>query len=338
MNIKVSLCVVLNLTYSCHVPLTNGLLLASTLCTRIERLENEQERLENEQKAIKTEIKKNKSLILSKIGPTEMQEITAFLKLEINVIDWKPNQDTVSTVTSPEPFTWDKKLNENKQHEKYKDHLSKLLHLPPTMEWYHAKDNQQFLTVLDSPWLPFSIKGTSDLAILNSNYSKAKGQESKGARILFELKKDGTIGSQERYQAQVELILANHWSRYFVLVVLTDLVDYWELIWENSNEINIYFATRDSAVRIIQEYINRENQNIRSRNEFDDDDEYPLSKRRKLNTSVTTSDDVANFSDFANEMTEAQLSQKMVERFLRDIYIPSSPYSQLINTEPSYIA
>ena len=53
--------------------------------------------------------------------------------------------------------------------------------------------------------------------------TKAKGQESKGARVLFELKKDGAIGSQERYQAQVELILANHWSRYFVLVVLTDL-------------------------------------------------------------------------------------------------------------------
>jgi hypothetical protein len=58
-----------------------------TLCTRIERLETKQKRLENEQKAIKTEIKKNKSLILSKIDPTEMQKITTFLKLEINVID-----------------------------------------------------------------------------------------------------------------------------------------------------------------------------------------------------------------------------------------------------------
>jgi len=332
MDIKVSLCVVLNFTCSCHVPLTNGLLeLDPTLRIRIERLETEQ-------KMIKAEIKKNKSLILSKIGLTEMQEITAFPKLEINVIDWEPNQDTVSTVTSPEPFTWDKKLNENKQHEKYKDHLSKFLHLPSNMEWYHAKDNQQFLTVTDSPWLPFNIKGTSDLAILNSNYSKAKGQESKSARILFELKKDGTIGSQERYQAQVKLVLANHWSRYFVLVVLTDLVDYWELIWENSNEICIYFATRDLAVRMIQEYINRESQNIHSRNKFNDDDEYPLSKQRKLNTYTTISDDVANFSDFTDEMTETQLNQKIVECFLRDVYIPSSPYSQLINTEPSYIA
>ncbi|GBB85079.1 hypothetical protein RclHR1_11650006 [Rhizophagus clarus] len=293
---------------------------------------------------IKTEIKKNKSLILSKIGFTEMQEITTFLQLEINVIDWKPKQDTVSTtVPTVTPFIWDKKLNENKQYKEYKDHLSKLLHLPSTMEWYHAKDNQQFLTVTDSAWLPFSIKGTSDLAILNFNYSRTKGQEAKGARILFELKKDGTIGAQERYQAQVELILANHWSKYFVLVVLTDLVDYWEFMWENGNEIYIYFATQDLAVRMIQEYINRESQgsqedrNIHSRSdEFDD--EYPLSKRRKLNTSTMNSNDIANFCDFADEMTETQLDQKIIERFLRDIYIPSSPYSQLINTEsPSYI-
>ncbi|CAG8554103.1 hypothetical protein GLOIN_2v1485529 [Rhizophagus irregularis DAOM 181602=DAOM 197198] len=75
----------------------------------------------------------------------------------------------------------DKKLNKNKQYEKYKNHLSKLLHLPPTMEWYHTKDNQQFLTVTGLPWLPFNIKGISDLVILNSNYSKVKSQESKDA-------------------------------------------------------------------------------------------------------------------------------------------------------------
>jgi hypothetical protein len=35
--------------------------------------------------------------------------------------------------------------------------------------------------------------------------------------------------------------------------------------------------------------------------------------------------DIANFNDFADEMTEMELKQKMVEHFLRDIYIPSSP-------------
>lgn len=49
------------------------------------------------------------------------------------------------------------------------------------MEWYHTKDNQQFLTVTGLPWLPFNIKGISDLVILNSNYSKVKSQESKDA-------------------------------------------------------------------------------------------------------------------------------------------------------------
>ena len=111
--------------------LTNSLLLDSTFCTRIERLEIKQEKLENKQKAIKTEIKKNKSLILSKIGPTEMQEITTFLKLEINVLDWKPNQNTVSII---KPFIWNKKFNENKQYNEYKDHLAKLLHLSQTMK------------------------------------------------------------------------------------------------------------------------------------------------------------------------------------------------------------
>ncbi|CAG8638015.1 4670_t:CDS:2 [Funneliformis caledonium] len=139
-----------------------------------------------------------------------------------------------------------------------------------------------------------SRAGATDLAMLNVDFSKAIGQKANGARVLFELKKIGTIDAPE---------------------VLTDLNDYWKFIWEYGNEICISFVYRNLAIKIIQDHVNQESKNVHQRiGEFDDD--YPLLKRKKF-------DDVASFNDFADEMTEMELKQKNFERYLRDMYIPS---------------
>jgi hypothetical protein len=102
-------------------------------------------------------------------------------------------------------------------------------------------------------WL-CKVKGTFDVTILKKDYSK--GQEANGARLLFELKKVGNIKERERHQAQLQLILANYWSIFHVLVILTDLNDHWEIM----IEIMTCFPSRDLAIHIIQEYINKENE------------------------------------------------------------------------------
>ncbi|RIA99337.1 hypothetical protein C1645_811576 [Glomus cerebriforme] len=88
-----------------------------------------------------------------------------------------------------EPFSWNMNLAENKQYEQYKDYLSKQLSLPSNMEWYSAKDNPQFLTAVGETWLPFDVKGTSDLTIVKINFSKMFGQEAIGIQLLWDLKK-----------------------------------------------------------------------------------------------------------------------------------------------------
>ncbi|CAI2163912.1 5000_t:CDS:2 [Funneliformis geosporum] len=55
---------------------------------------------------------------------------------------------TESTLTTAAGIHADKN-NENEQSNEYKNYLFKIIILPSTMERYEAKDNQQFLTVID---------------------------------------------------------------------------------------------------------------------------------------------------------------------------------------------
>ncbi len=198
------------------------------------------------------------------------------------------------------------------------------------------KNNAQFLSVIDQQWLPFNVKGTSDIAILKKDYSKCLGQEANGARLLFELKKVGNINARERYQAQLQLVLANYWSRFHVLVVLTDLNNHWEIMWEYDREIMTCFPSRDVAINIIQAYINKESSN--ESEESEDVQPYsshrnelgPLAKRKKLDIINTVTNDIADFTDFADKIPITEMKQKLMERFLRETFNPSSTYGQLV--------
>ena len=101
--------------------------------------------------------------------------------------------------------------------------------MPNGLEWFNTKKNQKFLNTINQKWLPFNLKGTTDIAILTKGYSGCMGQERVGCRVVIELKKIGNIDAKARFQTQGELITANHWSNHEVLAVLTDLNDYWEI-------------------------------------------------------------------------------------------------------------
>ncbi|RIA96361.1 hypothetical protein C1645_815541 [Glomus cerebriforme] len=251
---------------------------------RIERLEEK--------------FKQASTVIISKVEDKDIKTITTSLQLKLNVIEF----ESQSSTTSSKKFNWKKDISENMQakgDKGYIKHLSNIIKLPPNMEWYNAKTNQQFLSVIDQQWLPFNIKEMSDIAILNKNYSRCYRQEVIGARLLFELKKVGNIKEYDR-------------------------------------KIMTWFSSQDLAICIIQEYINKEKESEESVNEFAqlETSSYRgefslLAKRRKLDITAITND-IANFKDFEDEIPITEMKQKLIEHFLRETFIPSSTYGQLV--------
>ncbi len=74
------------------------------------------------------------TVIISKIGSTEMKTITSSLKLRINVIEW--NSQNVMT-NSYGVFNWKRNITESMQaegREGYMKHLSEAIQLPSNME------------------------------------------------------------------------------------------------------------------------------------------------------------------------------------------------------------
>src|SRR6266511_2234455 len=118
-----------------------------------------------------------------------MQAIQTALHLKIIMNEWSPEQTIISS--SEPPFTWNMDLSESKQSEEYMKHLNKVISLPSNLKWYDSKKNMKFLTVLGQSWLPFDLKDTTDVAILDKDYSKCLGQEATGIGVFIELKKVG---------------------------------------------------------------------------------------------------------------------------------------------------
>ena len=154
------------------------------------------------------------------------------------------------------------------------------------------------------------------------------GQERVGCRVVIELKKIGNIDAKARFQTQGELITANHWSNHEVLAVLTDLNDYWEILWEYGNEICSWKPTsHQHALQVLQAYVDAESSNFkRKSNEFDEN--YPFLKRKKLTTTNIEISDIADFNDLADEMPEVEIKSKMIERYLREVFANSTSYGQ----------
>ena len=124
-------------------------------------------------------------------------------------------------------FIWNKHT-EDVQADLYLKHLKTNITLPDELEWYNAKKNKNFLNLKNQKWLPFNLKGITDMMILRKRYLEHMGQEIAGYKVIIELKKPENIDSWSQFQMQEELISANHWSNYNILVILTDLNDFWE--------------------------------------------------------------------------------------------------------------
>ncbi|CAB4445170.1 unnamed protein product [Rhizophagus irregularis] len=306
---------------------------------RLSKVETQHEQNDQRLSKVETQLKKANSVLISGIDSVNMQQIKDSLGLRFKVVDWTPIQMNV-TVMQACKFTWSS-LAEDAQCERYLKHLEDVISLPNSLEWYNAKKSQQFLSLTNQTWLPFNLKGTTDIAILKKGYSSRFGQEVNGCIMTIELKKPKYIDSNARFQTQIQLIAANHWSNYDVIAILTDLNDSWEFFWEDEKDICSYKPdSLEVALKILQQLVNTEVNYIgEDSNTVDrlDNDGPPMKRRKKLDTFNVQTNDIANFNDFADIMPDMELKSKLIERYLREVFLPSTQYEQLeTRTETSY--
>ncbi|GBB86313.1 hypothetical protein RclHR1_12730010 [Rhizophagus clarus] len=166
-------------------------------------------------------------------------------------------------ILSHQMFTWSK-LVKDAQSDEYMKYIKEVIKLPSGLEWYNVKKNQKFFNSTNQKWLPFSLKGTTDIAILTKGYLGCMDQKYVRFRIVIELKKVGNVDAKAHFQTQGELITANHWSNH----------------------------------KILQECIDVESSDFKKNLKFEDD--YPFIKRRKLNTTNIGASDVVDLNDFVN--------------------------------------
>jgi hypothetical protein len=102
------------------------------------------------------------------------------------------------------------------------------------------------------------------------------------------------------------------------------LNNFWEFFWEFGNEIRSFKPdSHQHALQVLQVYVD----NVESGfSKFGED--FPLKKRRKLDTTNMQISDVVNFNEFADEMTDAELKTKEIDRYLREVYINSTLFQQ----------
>ncbi|RUS22568.1 hypothetical protein BC937DRAFT_88444 [Endogone sp. FLAS-F59071] len=149
----------------------------------------------------------------------------------------------VTPTTKPiQPFIWgDKKEDTHAQG--YLRWLDSNINLPPNVKFYIASSDVTLLnTTLASRQI--NIKGTLDLAIVDSKNVKS-GNIAGGIRVGIETKK--TVKKADAMQVITELITANIFSEYPVVMLLTNLKEHWQFFWlERGCVVDCVFDLKES--------------------------------------------------------------------------------------------
>jgi len=174
--------------------------------------------------AIREEIREDKKITVS-ISRITRKNLMALLAE--HGLRQKTIQFNVTPTTKPiQPFTWgDKK--EDAHAQEYLNWLNSNINLPLDVEFYIASSKANLLsTTLASS--QFNINGTLDTAIVDCKNVKSRNIAG-GIRVGLEHKKE--IKDSDVAQAIVELITANIFSEYPVMILLTDLGEEWQFFW-----------------------------------------------------------------------------------------------------------
>src|SRR6185295_6022522 len=108
---------------------------------------------------------KQDSVSLSKLGPRAYEDLLKYLNF-----DRKTTEIHVTPVLeSVMPFEWDDRP-EDQQTENYLQWLKDNISIHDKLQWYNASSDKNFLSIYGTSFLPFSITGTADVAIVRKMY------------------------------------------------------------------------------------------------------------------------------------------------------------------------
>ena len=124
-----------------------------------------------------------------------------------------------------------------------------------------------------APWLPFSLRGISDVAIVDRACVSGHAT-SRGLLVVFELEK--VIKDRDAQQALAQLIAADVHSSFPVVTVLTDLNDEWHFFWTEEGAVHQIKADFRLAIQWLNLIVGA-----------DESRSTPFAKRQKLSHPPT---------------------------------------------------
>ncbi len=207
-------------------------------------LQEELQEVKADVRHVKQRLDDSKSVSISKCSVGDVQEIFQDLDLSPEVLSVPDGIQGMEV----EAFVWTD-YSEQSQLVKCKVYLQDNLLVPNNCVWEIVDNNKKFLSVTkESLGSKYSLHGTSDISIIDKSFWVAKMKQS-GILVLFELKKK--VSEEHVRQAQLELIAASAVSQCSPLVVLTDLVDDWNIYWIKDHKICIMVASRPQAFQVL---------------------------------------------------------------------------------------
>ncbi|CAG8600038.1 4425_t:CDS:2, partial [Paraglomus occultum] len=144
---------------------------------------------------------------LSTIDKKHWQQLENHLGIAKKAIEFDVD---ISGLKDIDAFKWDDRV-EKEQSDRYLPWLRQNISLPREVEWYDVAKKNHLLDVIESPYLPFQVKGTADVAIIDRPYIR-NALYSAGLRFLFELKKQ--VEDSHSLQAMAQLVVADIHSNY----------------------------------------------------------------------------------------------------------------------------
>ena len=153
-----------------------------------------------------------------------------------------------------QPFAWGNQ-NEVAHRHAYLEWLTKNINLPDGVEFYHASSNTALLnsTLVSSQ---MNIKGTLDIAVVDKSHIKSRNIVA-GIRVGIELKKK--IQTADTMQVITELIVANLYSKYPAVMLLTDLREDWHFFWLEVGQVVDCVFDLKSGITLLETFIHQPN-------------------------------------------------------------------------------
>lgn len=148
--------------------------------------------------------------------------------------------------------------------------LSGLVKLPRDKVFVEVRTQGDLLDVpaTSAPWLPFSLRGTCDVAIVDGGCFKGHAT-SRGLLVVFQLKK--AVQERDAQRALAQLIAADVHSSFPVVTVLADLKDEWHFFWTNEGAVHQIRAQFKLAIQWLNLFVGA-----------DESRSTPFAKRHKL--------------------------------------------------------